>query len=575
MAGALALLLLGVAGYVPAEQCKDCHAEIWRSYLGTGMGRSFTRVESVPRPAEFYHAASDRYYRVVERDGKWFLQRRQKGEGGGEINVVETRIDYVVGSGHHARTYLHQAAGGRLVELPLSWYAEQGGYWAMSPGYDHPKHDDFRRQVSEQCLFCHNAYPSVAGGGLAAGIDCQRCHGPGEAHIRAARTGESPQAIRGAIVNPARLSPARRMEVCLQCHLETTSRRLPNAIRRYDREPFSYRPGEPLSSYVVHFDHPKGSELEDKFEVNHAGYRFLQSRCYARSAGRFQCTSCHDPHRAERGEAARTRARAACRGCHGKVETAGHPAGEDCIGCHMPKRRAGDAVHVVMTDHRIARKPKKQDPAAPLDEYELARRAEYSGEVVAYERIEPPGGATARLYHAVAQVKELANLGPGLGELATVLPQVRPPEGQFYLDLGEAYLRAGRVEEAVKALQEAIRRAPELARAQARLGEALLRQGRVSDAVRVLEKASHNEVEAAVALGIAYGQIGRIQDSIRVLREATRRNPDHLMAWLNLGVSLEQVGDFRGAEGSYREAIRVQPDFERARQHLGRLHSVR
>src|SRR5262249_19741967 len=153
--------------------------------------------------------------------------------------------------------------------------------------------------------------------------------------------------------------------------------------------------------------------------------------------------------------------------CHGKVDAAGHPPGEDCIGCHMPKRRAEDAVHVVMTDHRIARQPKKHDPAVPLDEYELARRADYSGEGVFCEWVEPPGGVTARLYHAVAQVKELANLRPGIGELITVLAQARSPEGEFYLDLGEAYLRAGRLEEAVKALKEAIRRAPGLARAQA------------------------------------------------------------------------------------------------------------
>ena len=39
------------------------------------------------------------------------------------------------------------------------------------------------------------------------------------------------------------------MEVCTQCHLETTSAPLPNAIRRFDRGPFSYRPGEPLSAF--------------------------------------------------------------------------------------------------------------------------------------------------------------------------------------------------------------------------------------------------------------------------------------------------------------------------------------
>ncbi len=564
--GALALLAAG--GYIAPAACQACHAEIFRAYRQTGMGRSFARVESLPQPAEYYHAASNRYYRAAWREGEWRLRRHQKDAGGAEVNAVEKRIDYVVGSGRHGRTYLHRDGDGKLVELPLSWYAERGGYWAMSPGYDRPNHDDFRRRVSEQCLFCHNAYPAAAGGGGPEGIDCQRCHGPGEAHVRAASSGGGPEAIRAAIVNPKRLSPQRRIEVCLQCHLETTSRRLPNAIRRYDREPFSFRPGEPLAGYIVHFDHPQGGGHDDKFEVNHAGYRFLQSRCYRQSGGRFQCTSCHDPHRAERGEAAARRARAACRDCHGEVGKAGHPPGDDCTGCHMPKRRAEDAVHVVMTDHRIARRASRPDPAAPLDEYELARQAEYSGEIALYGGIEPPDHRAARLYRAAAQVKELVNLKAGLAELAAAVAELRPAEAEFYLDLGEACLRAGRLEEARRALEDAVRRSPGLTRAQTRLGEALLRQGKAGEAIRVLERAAAQEVEAAVALGVAYGQAGRISDSVRVLREATRRNPDHPMAWINLGTSLEHAGEAAAAAACYREALRVQPDSEVAQRRL-------
>ena len=40
----------------------------------------------------------------------------------------------MLGSGNHARSYLHRTARGTLVELPLGWYSEKGGYWAMSPG---------------------------------------------------------------------------------------------------------------------------------------------------------------------------------------------------------------------------------------------------------------------------------------------------------------------------------------------------------------------------------------------------------------------------------------------------------
>ena len=70
-----------------------------------------------------------------------------------------SRRSNVVGSGNHARTFLHSSADGRLVQLPVSWYAERGGYWAMSPGYDRAAHMDFRRVVDTGCMSCHNGYP--------------------------------------------------------------------------------------------------------------------------------------------------------------------------------------------------------------------------------------------------------------------------------------------------------------------------------------------------------------------------------------------------------------------------------
>ena len=155
-----------------------------------------------------------------------------------------------MGSGNHVRSYLHRTARGALIELPLAWYAENGGTWAMSPGHDR----DYMlppRTIAYECMFCHNAYPRIPAGHdepaasrstratLPEGIDCQRCHGPGGNHVRAAQTaGSSVDAIRNAIVNPARLTRERQMEVCMQCHLETTSLPLPHSILRYGRGAF-------------------------------------------------------------------------------------------------------------------------------------------------------------------------------------------------------------------------------------------------------------------------------------------------------------------------------------------------
>ena len=100
----------------------------------TGMGRSFFRptpsntLEAYTGPRgehDFYHALSDTHFSMILRDGQYYQRRWQIGFGGKETNVEELRIDYVMGSGNHARSYLHRTPRGTLIELPLGWYSER------------------------------------------------------------------------------------------------------------------------------------------------------------------------------------------------------------------------------------------------------------------------------------------------------------------------------------------------------------------------------------------------------------------------------------------------------------------
>src|SRR6266702_1048602 len=98
--------------------CRPCHEAIHASYAGTGMARTFsTDVGAVgdwARRNTYYHAASDRWYRLYRKDGAFYLRRWQKGYRGAEANIFEARVDYAVGSGAHARSFLHKAQDGRL-----------------------------------------------------------------------------------------------------------------------------------------------------------------------------------------------------------------------------------------------------------------------------------------------------------------------------------------------------------------------------------------------------------------------------------------------------------------------------
>ena len=174
------------------------------------MGRSFARLrpEQVPEFGKpFHHKASDSYFTMVARDGKYYQRRWQIGFDGKETNVDEKRVDFVIGSGNHSFTYLHLTSRGALQVLPLSWYSEKGGYWDMSPGYDQPDFPGSVRPVHYECMFCHNAYPKIPEAlehaanpemtflePLPEGIDCQRCHGPGQRHVALASAGAAPRA---------------------------------------------------------------------------------------------------------------------------------------------------------------------------------------------------------------------------------------------------------------------------------------------------------------------------------------------------------------------------------------------
>jgi hypothetical protein len=225
------------AQYLDAQVCEGCHQEIYRAYQQSGMARSLYRpaasniIEDYTANNHFFHAPSNRHYRMLHRDGRFYQRRYQLDSHGRETNAFEQEVSYVIGSGNHARTYLNLSEGGVLTQLPVSWYPQEKR-WAMSPGYDRPRHDDFSRKVTHNCMFCHNAYPPLPEKSdryghentfpkeLPLGIDCQRCHGPGSRHVElASGKASQPEEVRRAIVNPARLDARLQMDICMQCHL--------------------------------------------------------------------------------------------------------------------------------------------------------------------------------------------------------------------------------------------------------------------------------------------------------------------------------------------------------------------
>jgi tetratricopeptide (TPR) repeat protein len=444
-------------------------------------------------------------------------------------------------------------------------------------------------------MFCHNSYPRIPAGHERAnsvpayldpipeGIDCQRCHGPGGRHVQAAQApGARQEDMRRTIMNPARLSGDRQMEVCMQCHLQTTSLRLPAAIRRFDRGPFSYRAGQPLSEFLLFFDRAAVTAgitagSQPKFEIVSSVVRLRESQCSLQSKGALTCLTCHNPHRISRGEEAAGHYNAVCRQCHSGafeslVAAAKHTSATDCVSCHMPKRRTDDVVHAVITDHLIQRRKPSTDLLAEIPEFHETEKTAYRGEVVPYypKPLSPSGGN--QLYLAVAQVEHESNLSQGIEQLAREIEKQRPGNAEFYFALGEAWRSKGDASKAVTAYEQAVARDPKSAWTLRRLADALVALGqlpRAADALNRAIQAAPDDARGWYALGEIYSRAGRHADEIRAFRRSVELDPDLPEAYNNLGSAMAETGSLKDAEAAFLSALRIQPDFADAQANLG------
>lgn len=363
-------------GYVGARVCGECHAAIAESYARHPMALSFGEVLLVEAIEDYEQNTSfsppgAQQYRVVRTPAGVWHHEILLGPDREVVYDQAVQVHYAVGSGRRGRSYFIDRDG-FFTMSPITWYTG-GMRWDLSPGYVPGQHPRFERRVADDCVSCHAGRAHfdrerprrfLTPRFHETGIGCERCHGPGEAHVAAHRSGALPPEL-DPIVNPARLPPRLRESVCNQCHVHGWR------VPRYGLCDYDFRPGNDLSDVWTVFVEPPQVFEGGTRAVSQVG-QMHQSACYQQSGGRFGCISCHDPHQVPQPQHRAAYYRRKCQACHGEsdpecllpfAERQASLAGDSCIECHMPTLAAHDVPHTSQTDHRVLRRPEAALPA--------------------------------------------------------------------------------------------------------------------------------------------------------------------------------------------------------------------
>jgi tetratricopeptide (TPR) repeat protein len=154
----------------------------------------------------------------------------------------------------------------------------------------------------------------------------------------------------------------------------------------------------------------------------------------------------------------------------------------------------------------------------------------------------------------------------------TLIPHVQTVDE--LLALGRQHEERGDFRQAGQFYLQAVQSDSRSGEAQHRLGGAYLRAGKIAEAVTHLQQAVKLTADSADAysdLGAALGSDGRLEAAIDAFKNALRLNPKHADARCNLGNALRQQRRLDEAAACLEEVIVASPSHYQAHMNLGRV----
>jgi predicted CXXCH cytochrome family protein len=350
--------------YVGAAVCAKCHAEQHRKWSGSrhskmvqpatvaGVKGDFTRRSVTLRGLTYQLSARNGQYFITESylDGK----------------PTEHRVDYTLGN-RRIQHYLTTLPSGRVIVLPPSWDILRKDWFHSFDIGDPDETDQVMVQVwNKNCYSCHVSREEknfdAASNKYATqwqdfGTNCERCHGPGGAHVANYSAAAKPAGPARDIVMQTRLDASRSTMVCAQCH---SFRDI--YVQGYQAGADYYDYFLPILEFSQPVDHDPAYWPDGRTRrFSNDAFGLWQSECFLK--GKATCLDCHvTPHEVEieRNPQLRPDANALCTRCHASIgqQLAAHThhgessAGSSCVECHMP--RTVLSIKAEIRDHSMS-----------------------------------------------------------------------------------------------------------------------------------------------------------------------------------------------------------------------------
>ena len=350
--------------FVGAQACATCHREIHADWTSGRHSKMLQPATSSSVLADFSTDVTlkGRRYRLRAANGEYFVSESYL-----TGKEQEHRVEYTLGS-RRIQHYLTTIEHGQMIVLPPSWDVQRR-QWFDNMEIVRPDENDQKpvQQWNKNCFGCHvsqqdNNYTPVdrtyATHWTDFGTSCERCHGPGSAHVQAYSRGARAVAILDrSIVRPTRLDPGTSSMICAQCHSlrDVVAPGYTAGANYYDyfQPVLEYGPRKAEDPTYWQDGRPR------RFSNDALG--LWQSECFLR--GGATCTSCHqDPHLpdVDRNAQLAPNNNALCTKCHQDLGTQltahtrhlADSAGSSCVECHMPKTVI--SIKSTMRDHTMS-----------------------------------------------------------------------------------------------------------------------------------------------------------------------------------------------------------------------------